>query len=173
MKSVVLLPALALAVLAVPAHAGLKPPAPPAPPPPPVVVTSALPPAQEQALAAQLGQCIALKSTGEDRLAAARWFAAALASAPAIKDMATIDAAKKDAADAKIAQVFTRLLMVDCVEQAKPLYKARSSAGFRTGGEVLGKLAMQELLGDPVQAQAMMGGYLSHIRPQDFTALDK
>jgi hypothetical protein len=169
MKSVYLWAAMLLAGLAAPTTFAATP----AKVPSPVAVTAALPPAQEQALASELGQCIALKSTGEDRLAAARWFAAALASAPAIRDIATIDAAKKDLADTKIAQVVTRLLTIDCVVQSKPLYKARSSAGFRAAGEVLGKLAMQELLGDPVQAQAMMGGYLSHIRPEDFSPLDK
>ena len=39
--------------------------------------------------------------------------------------------------------------MQDCAAEARPLFKAKSEAGFKTAGGALGKIAMQELLGNP------------------------
>lgn len=133
--------------------------------------TVSLTPEQEQTYATQLSQCFALKSTGEDRLALARWFAAALASAPQLAGVAQVDKASKDALDRQVAGLFTRLMVKDCAEFSRPLSRARSAQGFRAAGETLGRLAVEELLNDPKAAAATLGGYLSYIREEDFAAL--
>ncbi|MCT2400850.1 hypothetical protein [Novosphingobium mangrovi (ex Huang et al. 2023)] len=139
----------------------------------PSAEVKALTPEAEQQLAAELGQCFALKSTGEDRLTLARWFVAALGSAPQTADVAKVDPAQKDKLDRQVAVIFTRLMTVDCAEQSRPLFQARSSAGFRAAGGTLGRLAMQELMGDPKTASAMLGGYTSYLREEDFADLVK
>ncbi|GGN45470.1 hypothetical protein GCM10011349_11570 [Novosphingobium indicum] len=129
--------------------------------------------AEEQDLSSKLGQCFALKSTGEDRLTLAGWFVAALASAPQIAGVAKVESATKDKFDRQVAALFTRLMTKDCVEYARPLFRARSNAGVRAAGETLGRLAMQELMGDPNAAAQMMGGYLSYLHEEDFAAVVK
>lgn len=114
-----------------------------------------------------------MKSNGEDRLTLARWFVAALASAPQIAEVARIEPGRKDQLDGQVAAIFKRLMTADCAEQARPLFRARSNAGLRSAGETLGRLAMQELMGDAKVAALMFGGYVSHLRDEDFAALSK
>lgn len=112
------------------------------------------------------------ESTGEDRVMLAQWFVTVLNSSPKIKGVATVAPGKKDELDRKVAALFTRLMTVDCSEQARPLWRARSMAGFRVAGEVLGRLAMQEVMsgGD---GDRMFSGYASYINPGDFVGLEQ
>lgn len=142
-------------------------------PPPIQVIPKMITPAQEQQLAGELSQCFTMKSTGEDRLIMARWLIGAMASAPQVADVAKVDPAKKDQTDRQLAGIFTRLMTVDCASQARPLFHARSDMGFRAAGETLGRLAMQDLMGDPKAAAAMVGGYVSYLREEDFAPLAK
>ncbi|QDK32421.1 hypothetical protein [Sphingomonas sp. IC081] len=135
--------------------------------------TAPLAPDVERDLAGKLGECFAMKSTGEDRVTFARWFLTAMGSAPQVADVAKIDPAVKDKLDRQVATIFTRLITVDCAEQARPLYRAHSSAGFRTAGETLGRMAMQELMGNPETAAKMFGGYVGYIRQDDFKGLEQ
>ena len=124
----------------------------------------------ETVLANSLGQCFVLKTNGEDRLAAARWIAVIIASTDKVKDTVTVSAQAKDQLDRKMAEIFTRLMTVDCVKESKAMAKLRSADGFRRAGEALGRIAMMELLSGPGQAEAL-GGYLRHLNPDDFRIL--
>jgi len=128
--------------------------------------------ADEATLADNLGQCFIMKTNGEDRLAAARWIAAIMASTDKVKDTVTVSPQVKDQLDRKMAQTFTRLMTVDCVEQSKALAKMHSTAGFQRAGEALGRIAMQELLSGPGQTEAL-SGYLHYLNPADFSNLAK
>ncbi|TCM21969.1 hypothetical protein EDF56_101646 [Novosphingobium sp. PhB165] len=160
--------ALALATMLPGVAVAAAPPAASAPPTP-----TPLSPEVEHTLAAKLGECFVMKSTGEDRVAFARWFVAALGSAPQVADIAKIDPAQKDGLDRQVATIFTRLIAVDCAEQARPLYQVHSSAGFSTAGEALGRIAMQELMSNPDASAKMFGGYTAYIRDDDFKNLEK
>ncbi|MCP1471534.1 hypothetical protein J3E64_003245 [Sphingobium sp. OAS761] len=123
-----------------------------------------------QAQAQALGECMVLKSTGADRLTVARWFLTAVASAPQAAGVATLTPGKKEEFDKGMAAIFTRLMTVDCADQARPLFKARDQAGFRIAGEALGRVAMEELLNNP-QASAALGAYTRYLRQEDFKAV--
>lgn len=125
---------------------------------------------QAQAQAQALGECMVLKSTGADRLVVARWFLTSLASAPQAAGVATLTPGKKDEFDKGMAAIFTRLMAVDCADQARPLFKARDEASFRVAGEALGRVAMEELLNNP-QASAALSGYTKYLRQEDFKAV--
>lgn len=124
-------------------------------------------PAQAQEEAKALGECMVLKSTGADRLVVARWLLTSIASTPQAAGVATLTPGKKDEFDKGMAVVFTRLLSVDCADQARPLFKARDDAGFRVAGEALGRVAMEELLNNP-QATAAMTAYTKYLKQEDF-----
>ncbi len=119
-----------------------------------------------------LSKCLTMKSTGQDRLTFASWMVAALASAPQMKDVATIAPGKKDQLDREFARVFTRLIAVDCAELSRPLLKGRDKEAFRTGGETLGRMAMQELLSNPDAAKSMEA-FAKYIDPMEFLASGK
>ena len=121
---------------------------------------------------AVLGQCFVNKTTGEDRIAVARWLLAAMGSAPKMADVTRVDPARKVAVDKAMAVIFTRLITKDCAAEARPLLKAKSDTAFRAAGEALGRIAMTELLSDPKAAQGV-GSYTEYLNEADFADLAK
>ena len=131
-----------------------------------------LSPEQEQAYTVKLRDCFTAQTTGADRTTFARWFVAILATAPKVQGVASVEPGAKDQLDRQVATIFTRIITKDCAAEARPLWKARSSAAFRVAGEALGRLAMQEVASDPEGAK-IFAGYASHINPADFAVLEK
>ncbi|QGP79009.1 hypothetical protein [Sphingobium sp. CAP-1] len=135
-----------------------------------LVAGSAAAQTDAEAQAQALGECMVLKSTGADRLVVARWFLTAIASAPQAQGVATLTPGKKDEFDKGMAAIFTRLMAVDCADQARPLFRSKDEAGFRVAGEALGRVAMSELLSNP-QASAALEAYTKYLRQEDFKAV--
>lgn len=109
-----------------------------------------------------LGACLVEKSTGGDRIAMMRWMATAILAAPQLTDLASVTAAAREKADRGAAEVWTRLLTVDCFSQAQAVTKDNPAIGFRVAGESLGRVAMQELMTSP-QTQQSMNGFAQYV----------
>src|SRR5262245_47062117 len=122
-------------------------------------------PADQNAQA--LGQCLVLKSTGEDRLVIARWMIGALARGPQAADIVTLNKAKKETLDRQIAALFTRLLVRDCKAEARAVFKEKSSDAMKVASSGLGTIAMRELLSDP-QAAAAFKAFTQYLSEADF-----
>jgi hypothetical protein len=75
-------------------------------------VTPPPPPGNDAPMKA-LRECVVMKSTGADRLAAARWMVTALSSAPQMAGLVSVTPAAKPDQDRAVAALFTRLLTVD------------------------------------------------------------
>ena len=104
-----------------------------------------------------LSRCLAMKTSGEDRLVVARWFAAALASSSEVADVVKVNLAAKDAADRAFGALVTRLFAVDCAGVAGALVKNHDlSTAVKPGFATLGMLAVQELTGDPAASAEMV-----------------
>jgi hypothetical protein len=114
-----------------------------------------------------LGQCVVMSTTGKDRLVAIRWMATAIGSANVMKDAVTVDAAAKDTYDREVAALFSRLLTVDCRDEAKPLVKANDSAGLQAGFGALGRIAMMELMADP----SVLSSLTAYVKYADLAAV--
>jgi hypothetical protein len=119
-----------------------------------------------------LGQCFVNKSTGEDRMAVARWMLAGLASAPKMTDVASVDPTRKMAVDKAMAAIFTRLITIDCANESRPLFLAKSKAAFETAGGALGEIAMKELLSDP-KAEEGLSSYTNYLDESAFANVIK
>jgi hypothetical protein len=125
---------------------------------------------QSQSPADALGSCFVLKSTGQDRLTFMQWMLAALGSTPRLKDVVRVEPDKKDQLDRQVALVMTRLITVDCLAEAKAVAKDKQGDGFRIAGQSLGRMAVQELFGDPDSERAL-SGYASYLHEEDFERL--
>lgn len=123
-------------------------------------------------LGERLGRCLALKSTGADRLAVARWLLGVLASAPQAADVTTLQPGKKDASDRAMAAVFTHLIVTDCAAEAKAVFAipGGGQAGFQVAGEALGRVAMNELMTSP-ETQKAIASYTRYLKQEDFKPL--
>lgn len=111
-----------------------------------------------------------MKTTGQDRILVARWMIAAIGSAPQLGDIVKVDTVKKDQTDQAMAQLFTRLIKEDCAEHSVPMLKSKDKDGFGTGGEALGKIAMQELLGNKTASASLMA-FARYIDEADFATM--
>ena len=134
-------------------------------------VPNALNPEDEAAKTKLLGECFTRKSTGEDRINLAKWVVAILASSPNVAGVAKLEPGLKDQLDVQTAKTFTRLFTQDCAAEARPLWQARSTAGFRVAGETLGRLAIQEAMSGP-GVDAMFSGYAAKIDRAAFKILE-
>jgi hypothetical protein len=117
-----------------------------------------------------LGKCVVLKSTGQDRLTFGRGMLAAMAAGPQLADVAKIDMVKKQELDVAVAKIFTRLLTVDCLKEAKPLAATNPKLMGEIVGETLGTISMQELLTDK-ETLASLEAYAAYLEPNDFIKL--
>jgi hypothetical protein len=126
----------------------------------------------DQVLAHALGQCFVDKTTGADRIVVMRWMVGALASAPQTADMVRVDPARKIEVDKGMAALFTRLIAVDCVEQARPIFKSKNHEGIEAAGGSLGDIALKELMTNPDAAKAMET-FTAYLRQSDFAAVLK
>ena len=137
------------------------------------VSVAAAEPAQDEAAFAQaLGRCFVLKSTGQDRIVAARWIFGSMASSPQVADVANISSETKASLDREMALLFTRLITVDCAAESRPLFLMKSTKGFETAGGALGQIAMTELLTNE-QAAAAFSAYTDYLNEEDFEAVTK
>lgn len=120
-----------------------------------------------KAAADHLGQCMVLKSSGEDRIVIARWMVLALASAPQLNDVMVVDQTKKVAADRAMAGLFTRLITSDCKPEAKALFATKDANAFELAGGPLGRIAMRELLSNE-KAMGALAAYADYLKDSDF-----
>ena len=129
-------------------------------------------PTEVNAPAEALARCFVRKSTGEDRIAVAKWMLSALASGPQMEGTFKVDPVRKAEFDQHMAAVFTRLMTVDCANEARPVFKTNSSAGFEAAGGALGGIAVQELLTNPAAKRALEE-YTKYLKESDFANVAK
>jgi hypothetical protein len=116
---------------------------------------------------AALAQCIALNTTGADRLLTARWLFAMLGKSSQIADLSTADAGRENELNKGFAKLFTRIVTKDCTAEVRPLAAADLTDAFGKVGEALGETAMNELMNDNVVEKAL-GEYAEFISDDDF-----
>jgi len=127
--------------------------------------------AQEQSTEnAALAKCVALKSTGQDRLTLGRWFVAAFGSAPQFADIVSVDPAMKKSIDLEFAKVFTRIMVSECNSEVRAFGPMRAGKAFEQAGETLGELAVREVLANP-DAAASLEQFADYLKPEDFAPL--
>lgn len=116
---------------------------------------------------AALAQCIALNTTGADRVLTARWLFAMLGKSSQIADLSTGDAERENELNKGFAKLFTRIITKDCTAELRPLAAADLTDAFEKVGEALGETAMNELMNDKVVEKAL-GDYAEFISEDDF-----
>ena len=119
-----------------------------------------------------LGQCLVLKSTGQDRLTLVRWMASAMLASPQVADLGQVAPAKREGLDRDVAAVFTRLMTRECLALSRVVAKGSTTEGFRIAGEALGKIAMENLVSGS-QGSGAFTNFSKFIRPEDFKVLNE
>ncbi|MGN6525421.1 MAG: hypothetical protein ACTHL8_03465 [Burkholderiaceae bacterium] len=102
-----------------------------------------------------LGACLVDKSTGRDRKDLARWMFVAMTAHSEIQDLSAVTPQMREDVTRKAAQVFTRLLTVDCLDEARRTASLNGGAGMQGAGGKLGEVAMRELVTDAQVTRAI------------------
>jgi hypothetical protein len=102
-------------------------------------------------------KCLADSSSGKDRVMFVRWMFVALAAHPDLQSLSKVTPAEREGATRDMAGVVNRLILVDCRKEAVAVLQNEGELGFERGFESFGKLAAQELMGNPAVASSLEG----------------
>ena len=112
----------------------------------------------------KLAVCLVKSTTPQDKLTLIRWIFAAMASHPGVKDLSEVSAKDGDRLNRQVADLFVSLLTDRCGTETREAVKYEGQAAIAGSFEVLGRVAMQELMSDG-NVGAFMGGIDAHIDP--------
>ena len=112
-----------------------------------------------------LGECLVDKTTGHDRKLLARWVFVTMAAHPELHDMFVMTDQTRDAANQETANLFMRLVTVDCVNETRTAVDKDGALAMKLAFSKLGEVAMQELMTNPA-VQASFGA-LDHYLDRD------
>ncbi|HET7845515.1 MAG TPA: hypothetical protein VFL14_15265 [Xanthomonadales bacterium] len=101
--------------------------------------------------------CLVDSTTGKDRKLLARWIFLAMAQHPAITQLSKATPADNEDAHKEMGALFTRLVADDCPDEFKAMLAADGAGAIESAFELLGKMAMQELMADPKVAESIGG----------------
>lgn len=102
-----------------------------------------------------LAACTAAKTTSADRLLLVRWIGGAISAHPANAPASRLTDADREKIAAETAELFQRLLVQDCRSEAAETLVHEGLSGMSGSFEALGKLAMQEVMGEPNVAREL------------------
>ncbi|GLQ91067.1 hypothetical protein [Dyella acidisoli] len=116
-----------------------------------------------------LSACLVGKSTMDDHVVLVQWMFAAMSKHPAIASMANVPDDKVEAANARMAELFMRLMTVTCRDEAKAAYKNEGSFAFNQAFQALGQEAGKEIFMDPnvMKDMATMSKFVDHKKLAD------
>ncbi len=95
-----------------------------------------------------LGMCLADSTSGKDRQDLGRLIVIAMAQHPAMSDSITVPQARVEQINKTAAQIFERLMAVDCKTELKDTYKSGGAKAIEAAFGVLGKVAVDEVMND-------------------------
>lgn len=104
-----------------------------------------------------LGSCLTDSTNGKDRKALARWSFIAMAAHPEMRPMAAITNNTQDNVDKEMANLFMRLITQNCVKELNASIKHDGSQSLSQSMEILGRVAMQEIMTNPAVISSISG----------------
>jgi hypothetical protein len=126
--------------------------------------------AEAGVLTDDLARCMVEKSSDADKTQLARWMFAAMSKDPSLANMANITQVDRDRLNKGTADLFSRLMLVDCRKQAVAALKNEGTDAFGEAGKVLGAAAAQKLMSSP-EGQGELGKLSDYMDEKAWTAL--
>ncbi len=102
-------------------------------------------------------QCLADSTTGKDRKVFARWLFIAMAAHPEIRDTSAVTKETSDASSRDTGRLVTRLLTENCANEMKALVRNEGQQALPQTFQILGQLAMQELMANKEVTTSISG----------------
>lgn len=112
-----------------------------------------------------LTKCIVQSTSDADKRLVVTWVFAVIALHPDVQNMMTVSPEERDDANKRIANLFETLLTKTCRTEATEAIKYEGNEAIGKSFEVLGQIAMRELLTNP-QVNAGLAGFAKYIDTQ-------
>ena len=93
--------------------------------------------------------CLVKLTTGQDRIDLIRWVMLAFSKHPDVATFVRTDPAIDAGIQMRTAAIFTRLVVEDCISEAKVALKSDGEAAFGAAFQILGQVAASELMRNP------------------------
>lgn len=103
------------------------------------------------------GVCLTDNTSGKDRKILVKWIFIAISRHPEIRAMSSADAAQIEQSNKEVGALYTRLIADDCPKEMKAMVAEHGASAISQPFEVLGRVAMQELMTDAA-VNAHFGG---------------
>jgi len=97
----------------------------------------------------QLSACLVGMSSEEEKLVLVKWMYTAMSLHPAVAELATVEAAKRDAANEEMADLLVDLLTQKCIAQTEAAIANEGPSSLQASFGVLGQVAATELFSNP------------------------
>lgn len=104
-----------------------------------------------------LSRCLVEKTSKEDRAALVRWMFTAAAAHPAVASIANVNAKQQDEANKAVGAMFMKLLTDSCKDKAKQALTYEGLATIQMAFQVLGQVAAGELFASPEVTRVIAG----------------
>lgn len=102
-----------------------------------------------------VGTCLTDSTNGKDRKDLVKWIFVAVSNHPELSEMSSVTPADEEAVKQRLGQLFTRLISQDCPSEISAMVKMHGAASLSKPFEVLGAVAMRELMSDPKVAAGL------------------
>jgi len=104
-----------------------------------------------------LATCMVDFLNGKERKELGKWIFLGMSAHPEILEYSNVSDELRDESDQYIGNLITRLLTEDCLSEAKNAVSNESSVAFASAFELVGRVAMQELMTDSKVSSALSG----------------
>lgn len=103
------------------------------------------------------GTCLTDSTSGRDRKDLVTWIYLAMSEHPEISALSAASAEAVEQSNERTAALLTRLIVEDCPDQMRAMVAEHGASSISLAFEVLGRVAMQELMAHP-DVNAAFGG---------------
>lgn len=117
-----------------------------------------------------LSRCIIGKTSDADKVELMRWMFSSVTRDPALASMTTLTQAERDKINKSTAQLYDRLILVDCRSAAIAAIKNEGIEALHESGKALGAAAATKMFSSPA-GQAELEKYSDFMDKEGWQAL--
>ena len=116
----------------------------------------------------EMAKCLVTSTSNRDRTKLVKWIFRVYGEHPEVSYMVNLSDREKKVIDKDIADIFTRLLSEDCIDETKKALDYEGEDVMTTAFEVLGEVASNGFIANP-NVERSIGEFVEYV---DFDKLD-
>tara|TARA_B100001057_G_C22323322_1_gene746608 strand:+ start:74 stop:526 length:453 start_codon:yes stop_codon:yes gene_type:complete len=107
----------------------------------------------------EMAKCLVTSTSSRDRNKLLKWMFKIYSDHPEVSYMVDLSDREKKVIDKDVADLFTRLLSEDCLDESKKAQKYEGNTVFSNSFQILGQVASQGFMGNPDVQRSMKKVY--------------